>query len=84
MKIRVRYIVHINFGYLLDLYVKTVAARFCTFPHCDRNVQMSTGNCLAMQGLDLVSCGPVQNSLVCCGHFDTGYANLRQPHILKG
>jgi len=31
----VRYIVHSNFGYLLDLYVKTVAARFCTFPQCD-------------------------------------------------
>jgi len=31
----VRYIIHISFGYLLDLYVKTVAARFSTFPHCD-------------------------------------------------
>jgi len=31
----VRYIIHISFGYLLDLYVKTVEARFRTFPHCD-------------------------------------------------
>jgi len=31
----VSYIIHINFGYLLDLYVETVAARFSTFPHCD-------------------------------------------------
>jgi hypothetical protein len=31
----VRYIIHINFGYLLDLYVETVAARFRTLPHCD-------------------------------------------------
>jgi hypothetical protein len=33
--------------------------------------------------LGLVSCGPVQNNPVCCCHFDTGYANMRQPHILK-
>jgi hypothetical protein len=45
---------------------------------------MSTGNCLAMQDRDLVSCGPVQNSLVYCGHFDTGHANFRQPRIFKG
>ena len=31
----VRYNIHISFGYLLDLYVKTVAARFRTLPHCD-------------------------------------------------
>jgi len=31
----VRYIIHISFGYLLDLYVETVAARFRTLPHCD-------------------------------------------------
>jgi len=31
----VLYIIHINFGYLLYLYVETVAARFRTLPHCD-------------------------------------------------
>ena len=31
----VRYIIHINFGYLLDLYVETVTARFRTLPHCE-------------------------------------------------
>jgi hypothetical protein len=44
---------------------------------------MSTGNCLAMAGLGLAPYGPTHNNLVLRGHFDTGYANLRQVTYLS-
>jgi hypothetical protein len=34
-------------------------------------------------GLGLAPFGAAQSSLVCCGHFDTGYANLRQVTYLS-
>jgi len=34
-------------------------------------------------GLGLGPYGPAQSNLVCCGHFDTGYANLRQDTYLS-
>ena len=34
-------------------------------------------------GLGLAPYGPVQSNPVFYGHFDPGYANVRQPHIFK-
>ena len=34
-------------------------------------------------GFGLTPYGPVQSNPVFYGHFDSGYANIRQPHIFK-
>ena len=34
-------------------------------------------------GFGLAPYGPVQSNPVFYGHFDSGYANIRQPHIFK-
>jgi hypothetical protein len=46
-----------------------------------RNLQISTGNCFGEAGLGLDPYGPVQSNPVWHSHFDTGYANLKQPYI---
>ena len=83
--------IHIFTGAPLQVLL-VLQVRLCTLfcrhadtssTRCYRNVQMSTGNCLAMQALAWLLMVQFRAILFGAVHFGTGYTNLRQSHIFK-